>query len=156
MIKKGARIIIDLDQEKLYKFIDQCKSEFSAAPVKDIARNSSVKDMKKYRIGDGSVPSHVMGSLVYNDMIKRKNLDEKYPLIKDGDRVKFVKLKMPNPAQQKWVAFPNAYLPAELGLDRFVDRDDHANVGFITPLNTLASAAGLNLEKISTLDSFFL
>lgn len=155
MIKKGARIIIDLDQKKLHSFIEECKKEFYEAPVKDVARNSSVKDMKKYRIGDMGVPSHVMGSLVYNDMIKKNNLDDKYPLIKDGDRVKFVRLKMPNPTQQQWVAFPNAYLPAELSLEKYVNRDDLADVGFLTPLNTIASAANMTLEQIATLDSFF-
>lgn len=155
MIKKGARIIIDLDQQKLYDFIEQCKKEFNNAPIKDIARNSSVKDTKKYRLGDKGVPSHVMGSLVYNDLVKRNNLEEKYPLIKDGDRVKFVKMKLPNPAQSQWVAFPNAYLPVEFNLDRYIDRDELAQVGFLTPLNTIASAANMNLEPVSSLDAFF-
>lgn len=155
IIKKGARIIIDLDQEKLYTFIEDSRKKFDAATINDIARNSSVKDIKKYRIGDKSIPSHVCGALAYNELLRRKNLTDKYPLIKDGDRVKFVRLKVPNPTHQIWVSFPNAYLPEELQLDKFIDRDDLANVGFLTPLNTIATAANMNLEHVATLESFF-
>lgn len=155
IIKQGARIIIDLDQEKLYKFIEDAQVKFMAAELKDIARNSSVRDVKKYKLGDKGIPSHVSGALSYNDLIRRKDLANKYPVIKDGDRVKFVRLKMPNPTHGQWVSFPNTYLPAELNLEQFVDRDDLMKVGFITPLNTIASAANLNLEHQRTLESFF-
>lgn len=155
LIKKGARIIIDLDQEKLYNFVEECKKLFDESAVHLVARNSSVSDLKKYSLNDKGVPAHVLGSLVFNEQIKKLCLENKYQRIKDGDRVKFVPLKMPNPTQQKWIAFVGSNFPEEFGLNKYVDRDELARVGFINPLETIASAANLNIEHVATLDSFF-
>lgn len=154
-IESAAKLIIADKQDELYKFVDEFRAEFDSAPVIDIARNSSIKDINKYKLGDKSVPSHVNGSLAYNQMIRDKGLQKQYPFIRDGDRVKFVKLKKPNPAQNIWIAFPNATLPSELNLEPYIDRDEQCSVGFLSEVKAIADAAGLEIERRATLMDFF-
>jgi DNA polymerase elongation subunit (family B) len=155
IIKEGARVIIDLDQSRVYDFMEKAKDKFYSASIPDISRNSSVSDLGKYVPGQKSIPPNVNGSLTFNKLIRERGLEDKIAFIKDGDRVKYTRLKMPNPARAQWIAFPNGELPAELGLEDYVNKDDLAEVGFVTPLRTLASAAGLTLEPVATLESFF-
>jgi DNA polymerase elongation subunit (family B) len=155
-IQEAAEVLITLDEEKFIDYIEQFEKKFNNASYPDIARNSSVKDLQKYSSGDAkSVPSHVAGALAYNAMIKQKGIDNIYPLIRDGDKVKFLQLKSPNPTFGKWIAFPNGELPKELGLDVYVDRQAHYKIGFLQPMTTLATAAGLRVERSYSLSDFF-
>lgn len=155
IIKRGARVIIEGDQDVLYKFMDAANDKFYSSHVNEVARNSSVSGLKKYKLGDSRVHAACVAALVYNHCLKEKGLTNKYPLIRDGDRIKFVQLKQPNFVQQKWLGFPNGTLPTELNLDQFIDRDELAKVGYLQPLDTIASAAGMQIERRASLDAFF-
>lgn len=155
IIKEGARIIINLDQDHVWEFVEKAKNEFYNASIPDIARNSSVSDLQKYKIGQKSLPPYVNGALTFNELVRSQGLDESIAFIKDGDRVKFARLRVPNPAQSNWIAFTNGELPPELGLEKYIDKDDLAEVGFLSPLTTLATAAGLTIVPIANLESFF-
>lgn len=154
-IAEAAEIMIRLDEEKFLTYIEDFERKFQSSSVADIARNSSVKDLTKYAGETKSVPPHVAGSLAYNDMIKKKGLDDVYPLIRDGDKVKFLKMKVPNPTFGKWIAFPNGELPKELGIEGYVDRQEHYQIGFLQPMTTLANAAGMRVERSFSLNDFF-
>jgi len=122
----------------LFDYIESFRDKFNEANPADIARNSSVKEMSKYKLGDKGVPMHVKGALQYNDFLRKLNLTNKYPRISDGDKIKFVSLVVPNPAQCEVIAFPAGYLP-----------------GFLTPITTIASAANMKTQQIATLEDFF-
>jgi DNA polymerase elongation subunit (family B) len=155
-IAEAAELMLrTLDSEQFLKYIEKFKSEFDVAPFPDIARNSSVKDLQKYFGVDKGVPSHVAGSLAYNKLIQKHGLENIYPLIRDGDKVKFLQLKQPNPTFGKWIAFPNGELPKEFGLERYVDRQEHYQIGFLQPMTTLATAAGMPVERSFSLSDFF-
>jgi hypothetical protein len=76
-------------------------------------------------------------------------------MIRDGDKVKFLKMKTPNPTFGKWIAFPNGELPKEFGIERYVDRQEHYQIGFLQPMTTLANAAGMSVERRHSLSDFF-
>jgi DNA polymerase elongation subunit (family B) len=155
-IEEGAKLILGQNQNGVYEFMDKFHDTFVGASLSDIARNSSVNGIQKYMKGTAhGTPPHVAGAIAYNYMLKVGCLDETYSIIKDGDRVKFLPMKLPNPAQSKWISFPNALLPKELGLDKYVDYDALANIGYKQPLDTIASAGGMNIEKRATLEDFF-
>jgi DNA polymerase elongation subunit (family B) len=155
-IAEAAELMIrSLDKDDFLDFIDDFKSKFDKAPLPDIARNSSVKDLQKYFGVAKGVPSHVAGSLAYNRLIQEHKLENVYPLIRDGDKIKFLQLKSPNPTFGKWIAFPNGELPKEFGLERYVDRQEHYQIGFLQPMTTLATAAGMPVERSFSLSDFF-
>ena len=154
-IEEAAKIVLTNDQEALFGYIERFREKFDKAAPADIARNSSVKELSKYRLGEKGIPMHVKGALYYNEMLKKLNLTEKYPKISDGDKIKFVSLKLPNPARCDVIAFSTGFLPSEFSLDRYIDRDDHFDVGFLTPITTIATAGGMKAVKVSTLEDFF-
>lgn len=154
-IEEAARIILNSDQEELYEYIEKFKAEFYSADIASIARNSSVKDIVKYSNATKGIPMHVNGALTYNRMLAEKGLTNKYPKITDGDKIKFVTLRLPNPSRSAVVAFPNGYLPTEFNLHDYVNKDEHLEVGFMNPIRTIATAAGKKVDKISTLEDFF-
>ena len=60
------------------------------------------------------------GSLIYNHYVKESGLSKKHRKIMDGDKIKFLYLKKPNPlggafGLDQVISFPND-LPKEFGL----------------------------------------
>jgi len=81
-------------------------------------------DLKKYKdpaaVYRKGTPIHVKGSLIYNHMLKSKKLTRKYPTIKEGEKIKFVYLKDPNPAGDKVISVIDS-LPKEFELEKYID-----------------------------------
>jgi len=92
------------DEPAMKKFVKDFKQEYMLLPFEDIAFPRSVRDMKKWQdpasIYKKSTPIHVKGSLIYNNLLKERKLDNKYQIIRDGDKIKFAYLKTPNPARE--------------------------------------------------------
>ena len=78
--------------------------------------------MKKYRstadIYSKGTPSHVRGSLLYNHYVNKFKLGLKYEKIREGDKIKFLYLKEPNPIKENTVAFVTK-LPTEFDLQKY-------------------------------------
>jgi hypothetical protein len=92
--------------------------------------------------------------MVYNFLLNRENLSNKYVDIKSGEKLRFLYLKEPNPVGHNVIAFPD-YLPKEFGLNSFVDHDKQFNKSFVEPLSAILTAIGWEAEKRSTIESFF-
>jgi DNA polymerase elongation subunit (family B) len=101
-----------------------------------------------------STPIHVKGSLLYNHAIKQKKLHKKYPVIKDGEKIKFVYLKVPNTIGDRVVSFLGS-IPKELDLERFIDYNMQFEKSFLEPLTTITNVIGWKHEKSNTLESLF-
>ena len=158
-LKEAIRIIMNGDEKALQKFVTDFKEKFESLPVEDIAFPRSCNGMTKYsdatKIYAKGTPIAVKGSLLYNEQIKKdKKLGRKYPLIKEGEKIKFLYLKTPNPIGNHVFAFP-ASLPPELDLHRFVDRKAQFEKSFLEPLNTIVNCIGWSAEKKHSLESFF-
>ena len=99
-------------------------------------------------------PIHVRGSLLYNDLIKRKKLDKTYPLIKEGEKIKFIYLKEPNTIQSNVISFPTI-VPKELDIEKYIDYDLQFNKSFLEPLKIILDSIGWKTEQVSSLEDFF-
>ena len=93
------------------------------------------------------------GALVYNNLLKINKL-VKYEKIQEGDKIKFIVLKEPNPLREKVISFPTR-LPKEFKLHNFIDYDEQFNKSFLEPLRFIVNAINWNFEKQATLDNFF-
>ena len=69
-------------------------------------------------------PIHVRGALLYNDFVRKNKLEHKYPYIQEGEKIKFIYLKTPNPLHENCVSFFNA-IPKELNIDKYVDHKSY-------------------------------
>jgi len=154
-IEEGAKIVLSLDQEKLYSFMEERRAEFDAAQFSDIAMNSSFNNNTNGRLGDKNLYYVVQAGLNYNEQLRIQGLDEKLQRISNGDRVKYSQLKMPNPTREKWFAVPVDRPNDLLGLDKYVDREYLWKTGFLGPMETLGESARLQVVKRATLEDFF-
>jgi DNA polymerase elongation subunit (family B) len=157
-IKEALKVIMSKDEQSLIQFIDEFRKHFQKLTPEDIAYPRSVNGVIKYadstNIYQKSTPMHTKGSLLYNHYLKTNKLTHKYEKINEGDKIKFVQLKEPNPIREKVIAFPSK-LPKEFKLHPYVDYDSQFDKSFLEPLRFIVKAIGWNFEKQATLDMFF-
>jgi DNA polymerase elongation subunit (family B) len=92
--------------------------------------------------------------LIYNHLLKSKNLENKYPQINQGEKIKFVYCKQPNPYRISVISCPEI-LPPEFDLERYLDKSKQFDTAFLEPIKTIASAIGWRVEHKQTLELFF-
>ena len=159
-LKNAINIIMNKGEEDAQEYIAQFREEFSKFSFEEIAFPRSISDLNKYTVEGKELtvpkgtPIHVRGGLVYNHALRAGKLTKKYELIKDGEKIKFCYLKMPNPIQQNVLSVMTT-LPKEFKLDSYIDRDTQFQKAFLDPLIAILDSVGWSTEKKSTLESFF-
>jgi len=157
-IKDAIRVIMNQNEEDLIKFVSDFKTQFNNLRPEDIAFPRSCNNLNKYidssNIYIKGTPIHVKGSLIYNYHIRKLKLQQRYPIIKDGDKIKFLMMKIPNPIKDTVISF-STFLPSELKLKPYVDYDAQFEKTFTDPLKFILDAIGWKLEREATLESFF-
>ena len=134
------------------------RQEFLKLSPEEIAFPRSVNGIKKYaseiKVYTKGTPMHVRGALMFNQTVKDKKISKNYPQIKDGEKIKFVHLKMPNPIGENIISFLSD-LPTEFDLHRYIDYDMQFTKSFLDPLTFISESIGWQLEKVATLEDFF-
>lgn len=158
-LKECYRIILQEDESKLISEVSKFYKEWHEQNIEDIAFNSSIRGLSKYSdsrsIYTKGTPIHVRGSLVFNDYITKSNLKNQFPKINEGEKIKYVHLKNPNPLHESVLAFPGFY-PRDGELEHFVDYEEQFNKTFIKPLEGILEVINWDYEEKATLDSFFM
>ena len=159
MLKDAFNILMTGTEEDVIDFIDKSRAEFKSLPPEQISFPRSVSDVVKYK-GSSEIyikgtPIHCRGALLFNHYIKKNKLSHKFPLIQEGEKVKFLYLKTPNKIQENVVSFFQT-LPKEFGLDKSIDYDLQFQKSFLDPLQVIMDTINWKAEKIANLDEFFL
>jgi DNA polymerase elongation subunit (family B) len=159
MIKDGLKIMMSGTEEEVIKYIDNCRIKFKQLPPEQIAFPRTASDVRKYRshsdIYAKGTPIHVRGALLFNHYIKEKNLTNKYSLIGNGEKIKFIYLKKPNIIRENIISFIQDF-PTEMGLDKYIDYELQFEKSFLEPLKSILDAIGWKTEQTTTLESFFI
>ena len=158
MIKDGLKIMMSGTEDEVIDYIDKCRSQFKKLPPEQIAFPRTASDVRKYRshsdIYVKGTPIHIRGALLFNHYIKEKNLTNKYSLINNGEKIKFIYLKKPNIIRENIISFIQDF-PTELGLDKYIDYELQFEKSFLDPLKSILDSIGWRVEKTINLDSFF-
>jgi DNA polymerase elongation subunit (family B) len=99
-------VMIDIlkgkDKNEIDEYILSFKKNLNTVLYAEVAKNSSIKDIKKYEtlVKDDvlgkyakGTPSHIKAAINYNKLLKTFGCPPKYPPIKNGDKVKIAYLK---------------------------------------------------------------
>ena len=157
-IKDAIRVIMNDSEDALIKFVADFKEVFKTLSPEEVAFPRSCNYIDKYvdpnSIYKKGTPIHVKGALIYNHHILKNKLQRKYPLIKDGDKIKFLMLRQPNTVKDTVVSFATK-IPYEFDLHKYVDYETQFTKTFTDPLRFVLDSIGWKLEREATLESFF-
>jgi len=157
-LKKAFTIIINNTNDDLISFIDDVRKESREQGVENISFPRGCNGLDKYRssadLYKKGTPIQVRGAILYNHFISKKKLQNKYPLIQEGEKIKFVYLKTPNPIGENIIAYLQT-LPKELNLDKYIDYDRQFEKSFVEPLKNVVETIGWQVERRGSLESFF-
>ena len=152
------KIIISKTNDELISFVNAVRAETKEQGTEGVAFPRGVNNLEKYRsrtdIYCKGTPIHVRGALLYNDFIRKNKLEHKYPYIQEGEKIKFIYLKTPNPLHENCVSFFSD-IPPEMNLDKYVDYQLQFEKSFLEPLKNVLQCVGWTHEKKVTIGSFF-
>lgn len=157
-IKELCEIILNSNEENVWKFIADYREEFMNLDLDEIAGSSSVNGLKTYhddkKIFGFKCPMHVRGALIYNHYIKEMNLSKKYDTIKDGNKIKFIMLKTPNKFNSDVIAW-EGFRPKEFELEKYADYQEQFDKVFLKPVEAILTTIGWSSEKRNKLSNYF-
>lgn len=156
-MRKAIGIVMKEDINEFKDYVNTFRNEFMSSSPEEIAFPRSVTDVNKYKgspIYCKGTPIHVRSALLYNHYIKQNNIEHKYSSIEDGDSIKFVYVRVPNPIYENIIGF-NSKLPKEFGLHDFIDYDTQYQKVFVDPLDSIVKHMGWSIEEKASLEDFF-
>ena len=152
------QIIIGKTNDELINFINAVRNETKERPYDEVAFPRGVNNLSKYRhptdIYSKGTPIHVRGALLYNWYVKKYKVEHKHAFIQEGEKIKFMYLKTPNPLHENCISFFGE-LPKEFGIEKYVDYQTQFEKSFLEPLKNVLQCIGWKHEKIITIGSFF-
>ena len=159
-IKEALKIMMSGTEKELNTFIQDFREEFLTLPPEEIAYPRSVNGLSKWteshNLFKKGAPIHVKGGILYNHLVKKNKLENYYPNIQEGDKIKFLYLKLPNVYQSSAISFITT-LPKQL--DFQVDYELQFEKSFIEPLNFIIEKIGWLVDRTygtqGTLEDFF-
>ncbi len=157
-LEQAYRIIVTKTNDDVLDFINEIKEDTKKQNYLNIAFPRGCNGLKKYRsaadIYAKGTPIQVRGALLYNYYIRKNNLEHKYPIIQEGEKIKFIYLKTPNPIRENVISFFQQ-LPKELNLDKYIDYTLQFEKSFFEPLKNVLECIGWQAERKGNLTSFF-
>ena len=125
------------NEKELNTFIQDFREDFMNLEPEDIAYPRSCNGLLKWTADHNlfrkGAPIHVKGAILYNHLLEKEKLGNKYPKIMNGDKIKFINLRTPNLYQSTAFSFL-AEFPKELDIRQFIDYDAQFEGAFISPL----------------------
>lgn len=157
-VKEAFELIISGKQEEVRELVNNFREEFMAQKITDIANPMGMNGLDDYDGGAAiykkKTPIHVKGALIYNHWLRKLELTKKYQEIKEGEKLRFVYLKEPNPLQSEVVSFTTV-IPKEFELDKYVDYNTMFEKTFLNQVEKVTEVIGWELEQVSTLENLF-
>lgn len=166
---KEAVFLLLNDENKLINFLSDMKKEFKKYKPEQIAFPRGVGTLNKYtpkpkakQFGMFGIeldqpiymkgsPIAVRGALLYNDYIKKQNLLSNFPEIREGDKVKFIYLKLPNPIKEDVISFLRN-IPNRDNFMKYFDYSTQYYKVFVKPIQALCDSVNIDVLSVDKVD----
>lgn len=161
-LQECLKVIVNKEYREvseLKNIVDDFRKEFDEVDIVTIASPRGIKDIDKWMDEKGNIlsgcPIHVRAAIVYNNFIASdEKLKRQYEEIKNGSKIRFVKLKQPNILHSHVVAFVDD-IPEEMELDKYVDRKTQFEDTFMKPLESFTQLIDWDVRRTNSLTSLF-
>ena len=155
---ESYKIIINGTNDDLIAFIEKIKNHSKKQSYIDVASPRSCNNLEKYKsnssIYKSATPIAVRGALLYNYYVKQHKITNRFPLIQEGEKIKFIYLKTPNPIGENVISFFQS-IPPEFGLEKYIDYTLQFEKSFLEPLKSVLECIGWDYQRRGSLTSFF-
>jgi hypothetical protein len=149
-------------EKDVNNFIQEFRKEFMQLSPEEISFPRSVNGLKNWTDSNSifkkGTPMHCKGALLYNHYVKENKLINRYPLINEGDKIKFMYMRTPNRMQTNVITYITK-LPKELDIHSQLDYDKQFDKSFVEPLVFIMNQIGWNIDRSygtqTTLEDFF-
>jgi DNA polymerase elongation subunit (family B) len=91
---------------------------------------------------------------MFNHLLRQQELTNKYSIIADGEKIRYIFLRTPNRTGGNVISFITE-LPQEFDLHSMIDYDTMFQKSFIDPLQVILDTIGWQTERTATLFDFF-
>ena len=157
-IKEALKVIMNGSETDMQQYIKEFRARFESMSPEEVAFprgcNNIAKNSNPATIYGKGCPMHVRGALLYNFWIKKKKLSHKYPIIQEGEKIKYIHLRTPNKINENVISFFQT-LPTEFGLDNSIDYDLQFTKSFLDPFKVILDTIGWKAEKQNTLEALW-
>ena len=182
-LEEAILVILENNRHKLVRWLKDKREIYETLPIEDISQNSSVSNISKYLVPvrklngefdgykvvkptttvvgeDGTektrglgIPINSMAAINFNDYIWRLKLDKQYEAIREGSKIKLLRLK-PNPYNYEVIGY-EGYWNKDFDLTPFIDRDTMFEKTFKQFIRNITNTFGWNLDLEYTVDDLF-
>lgn len=159
LLKKSIQVILT-DPTNIIDNINKSKEAIFNMTPEEIAFPKTCNGLYKYSDGKGGwikgAQAHVKAAIVYNQYVLNHKLIDQYPIIQEGEKIRFVWLKSPNPFNSEVFGFLNR-LPKDEMIQSLIDYETIYEKAFHKPLLEILERLNLSncVSKTSNLDDFF-
>ncbi len=157
-MKEVLNLMMTGTEEDVHNYISDFRDEFMNMPPEDISSPRGCNGIAEYSdsttMYKKGTPIHVKGAILYNHYLKKLGLDKQYPMIQEGEKLKFAYLKTPNPFKDTVISFPTR-LPSEFGIKEFIDYEMQFDKAFVEPIKVVLDCMGWKTEKQNSIEDFF-
>ena len=157
--KKTINTILT-EQDQVSEMFNDCKEQIKNMLPTEVAFPKTCNNIKKY--SDSSqmpvkgAPAHVKAALAYNRYVTENKIENEYPLIREGEKIRFVWLKKPNTFSSETFGFINR-LPKDKNLIESIDYNKIIEKSYEKTINDILERIGLqhtNSNEIDVSDLF--
>jgi DNA polymerase elongation subunit (family B) len=157
-MKEMIKLMMTGNEQNIQDFIAKFRQDFNKLPPEEISFPRGMNGLDTYSdamtLYKKGTPIHVKGAILYNHHLKKMELTKKYPLIQEGEKIKFTYLKLPNPFKDTVISYPSR-IPTEFELDKYVDYELQFNKAFLDPIKVILDCMKWQVEKTNSLEDFF-
>lgn len=154
-LEEGYKLCFDDDEEKIHKFVLSVHEELYNLHIDDLAGNTTVNNITLFQDGLGGyrtgTPGHVRAAIAYNNLV---SASDQYQKINNGDKVKIIQLKEPNPVKSKSICWIDKF-PDDLIDPKYIDREKDYQKFFIKPFTRVLDVLSWHTEYQPNLDDLF-
>jgi DNA polymerase elongation subunit (family B) len=158
MLKEAIKIIMTKEENDVIKYIKNCKTKYFEMEPEQIGISKSANNILKYSdnisIYKKKTPIQVRGALLYNHYLNKHNLKHKHSLINNGEKIKYIYLKVPNIIQEDVISFIST-IPKEFNLKKHIDYERQFEKTFLNPLETILKTIGWKSKQSTSVMSMF-
>ena len=149
-LRESYKLILNSETSaEVWEFINDFRSDYRNLRVEEIASPRGATDINKYydpeTIFKKGTPIHVRGSLLYNHYVEQHKLQNKYRAIVNGDRIKYVYMKVPNCiGHENVLAFPDDFFPYDINenINQYIDYELQFEKTFLQPITLILEYMG--------------